>query len=71
MKLIDKTLKMRMDNIRHEIPKFWRNLAKDIDSEVDLMTMRNVYKGKSHDEYSVKMFEKIVIKNRALQAVEH
>ena len=60
-----------MDNIRHEIPKFWRNLAKDIDSEVDLMTMRNVYKGKSHDEYSVKMFEKIVVKNRALQAVEH
>jgi len=71
MKLIDRTLKMRMDNIRNEIPKFWRNLAKDIDPEVDLMTMRNVLMGKSHDEYSVKMFEKIVIKNRALQAVEN
>jgi hypothetical protein len=71
MKLIDRTLKMRMENIHDEIPKFWRNLAKDIDPEVDLMTMRNVYKGRSHDEYSVKMFEKIVIKNRALQAVEH
>lgn len=71
MKLIDRTLKMRMDNIRNEIPKFWRNLAKDIDPEVDLMTMRNVLMGKSHDEYSVKMFEKIVVKNRALQAVEH
>lgn len=71
MKLIDRTLKMRMDNIRNEIPKFWRNLAKDIDPEVELMTMRNVLMGKSHDEYSVKMFEKIVIKNRALQAVEN
>lgn len=71
MKLIDRTLKMRMDNIKKEIPKFWRNLAKDIDPEVDLMTMRNVLTGKSHDEYSVKMFEKIVIKNRALQAVEN
>jgi hypothetical protein len=71
MKLIDMTLKMRMDNIRNEIPKFWRDLAKDIDPEADLITMRNVITGKSHDEYSVKMFEKIVIKNRALQAVEH
>lgn len=71
MKLIDRTLKMRMDNIRSEIPKFWRDLAKDIDPEIDLMTMWNVLRGRSHDECSVKMFEKIVVKNRALQAVEH
>lgn len=69
-KLIDLTLQMRMSNIRAEIPRYWRELAKDLNPDIDLEGMRNVFRGKSHEEHFVKVFEQIVIKNRALQSVE-
>lgn len=68
-RLIDLTKKMRMDNIRPEIPKFWRNIAIQIDPNVDIEGMRNVLRGKSHEEEFVAMFEKIVIKNRAMNSI--
>lgn len=69
-RLIDLTLQMRMTNIRKEIPKYWRDLAKDINPGIDLEGMRNVYRGRSHEEEFVKTFEQIVIQSRTLQSLE-
>lgn len=68
-KIIDRTLRMRMDNVKPEVPKYWREVALDMYPDVDIEGMRNVLRGKSHDEDLVRVFEEIVIKKRAMDSV--
>ena len=69
MKHIEATLKMRMDNIRTEVPPFWRRMAIMVNPEANLDNMAKVLKGKSHNEDCIKTFEQIVVKSRAMESV--
>lgn len=66
-RVIDETLKERMDAIRSEVPDFWRKLAQRIDPDVNLDNMAKVLIGRSHREDCIELFEQIVNKTRAME----
>ena len=63
---IEATLKLRMDNIRDEVPSYWRKMAPKIEPEINLDNMRKVLKGRSHRQDCIEVFEKIVQKQRLI-----
>lgn len=68
-RVIDGSLEKRMDAIRDEIPKYWRDLALKMKPDADLECMRNVLRNRSHEEEYIILFERIVAKNRVLEDV--
>ena len=67
-RVLDPSLKGRMDSIRDEVPEFWRRLAPRISPGINLDNMSKVLDGKSHREDCIEVFEKIVTKTRAMEA---
>lgn len=70
MRRIDATLKLRMDNIREEVPPFWRRMAGMLNPELNLDNMAKVLDGKSHNKECIEAFERIVAKYRAMNSVD-
>lgn len=66
MRTVEATLRLRMDNIRSEVPPFWRRMAAMLEPTANLDNMAKVLKGKSHNEDCIRLFEEIVVKYRAM-----
>lgn len=63
---VEATLKLRMDNIRNEVPNYWRKMAVEIDPEINLDNMAKVLKGRSHRQDCIEVFENIVVNKRLI-----
>ena len=55
-KITDATLKMRLSNIKEEIPSYWRKMAIQIDESADLSVMHDTLRGKSHNPKAIETF---------------
>ena len=69
-KVTDATLKMRLFNIKGEIPSYWRKMAIEIDNSSDLSVMHDTLRGKSHNPKAIETFERIVVKCRKMAEIE-
>lgn len=69
-RVINPSLESRMNDIRDDIPKYWRDLAIKIKKDADLECMRNVLRGRSHEEEYVVIFEKIAAKSKVLEEID-
>jgi hypothetical protein len=68
-RVINPSLKERMDTIRPDIPDFWRKMAPKISPTVNLDNMEKVLRGRSHREDCIEVFERIAAKARMMEMV--
>jgi hypothetical protein len=68
-KIVDKSLKDRLEAVKPQIPSFWRQIATKVDPNADISAMHDCLRGKSYKEESIEKFERIAEKLRALEAV--